>query len=773
MDVVPESVQYAETHKRRARNRTASLNSAPHIGTSQLRNSALRNRGSIASINSTISDSRPAQIVSPIPRRHLLQTSESLHWLKLGTFSDDGGQARGVSPASVASSTASTFPSGSASKRLSFSALLEHERTAHGIPTFASLRRDPEDDREDQGAGRRWVRWMHRHNMKAWVVPCAIAASTWVKWCIGLGGYSGHATPPMFGDYEAQRHWMELTIHLPIQQWYTYDLQYWGLDYPPLTAYVSWICGRVGSWIDPSWFALETSRGIETPGNKLFMRASVLVLDAFVYVPALYAFTRTWHGTRSSRTQHAALVTLLFHPALLLIDFGHFQYNSVMLGLTLLAINAFAVELDLVGAVFFVLSLGFKQMALYYAPAVGAYLLGKCIYLGPVNGIRLFIWLALITVLSFIVLFSPFLPPFAPILALGASISRIFPFARGLFEDKVANFWCFTNVTVLKWKRVFDGKETLLIRASAALTALGFLPAVAGLLWGSYKTRPPSLSLSAKERVGTPITSMPHPPTISTPTLPLLPYALLTTSMSFFLFSFQVHEKTILLPLLPLALLLSGATPGEEVFAWGALGNVVGVFSMWPLLKRDGLGVQYLSMLLLWCRLIGYNPFRLRLHSFVGLLSTAIHISMGFLHLSELVVAPPARYPDLFPVLNVLVSTPVFGLIWLWSIKRGIEVGWAMGGLPGAGADAKDKGKENARKDRGREKEREKEDALSTLDSVPTFSKLPGGVRRDAGLRAMSLGHASGQGVSGGVLKERRRALERLSVRAGSFEGNK
>lgn len=49
----------------------------------------------------------------------------------------------------------------------------------------------------------------------------------------------------MFGDYEAQRHWMELTIHLHTSQWYTYDLEYWGLDYPPLTAYVSWICGKM------------------------------------------------------------------------------------------------------------------------------------------------------------------------------------------------------------------------------------------------------------------------------------------------------------------------------------------------------------------------------------------------------------------------------------------------------------------------------------------------------------------------------------------------
>jgi ALG6, ALG8 glycosyltransferase family len=30
--------------------------------------------------------------------------------------------------------------------------------------------------------------------------------------------------------------------------------------------------------------------------------------------------------------KNAALLTLLFQPALLLIDFGHFQYNSVMLG---------------------------------------------------------------------------------------------------------------------------------------------------------------------------------------------------------------------------------------------------------------------------------------------------------------------------------------------------------------------------------------------------------------------------------------------------------
>lgn len=60
-----------------------------------------------------------------------------------------------------------------------------------------------------------------------------------IKWNIGF------QVPPMHGDFEAQRHWMELTIHLPLSKWYTYDLQYWGLDYPPLTAYHSWLVGKM------------------------------------------------------------------------------------------------------------------------------------------------------------------------------------------------------------------------------------------------------------------------------------------------------------------------------------------------------------------------------------------------------------------------------------------------------------------------------------------------------------------------------------------------
>ena len=67
---------------------------------------------------------------------------------------------------------------------------------------------------------------------------------------LALGSYDsdsmpGFNSPNMYGDFEAQRHWMEIIIHLPISQWYFYDLEYWGLDYPPLTAYHSWMLGKM------------------------------------------------------------------------------------------------------------------------------------------------------------------------------------------------------------------------------------------------------------------------------------------------------------------------------------------------------------------------------------------------------------------------------------------------------------------------------------------------------------------------------------------------
>ena len=58
-----------------------------------------------------------------------------------------------------------------------------------------------------------------------------------------------------------------------------------------------------GRRINPTWFALDSSRGIETQDSIVFMRSTVLILDGLIYIPALLMFARTWQGTRSKRAQ--------------------------------------------------------------------------------------------------------------------------------------------------------------------------------------------------------------------------------------------------------------------------------------------------------------------------------------------------------------------------------------------------------------------------------------------------------------------------------------
>jgi len=150
---------------------------------------------------------------------------------------------------------------------------------------------------------------------------------------------------------------------------------------------------------------------------------------------------------------------------------------------------------------------------------------------------------------------------------------------------------------------------------------------------------------------------------------------------------------------------------------------------MWPLLKRDGLGLPYCALLALWNRFIGYNPFHspasvdlktlskvqgLHIISFVCIHATfsvtprliltiqAFHAAAAGLHVLELLVSPPARYPDLFTVLNVLFSTPIFMIIWLWSLQRCLQVAWAVVGISGGDVQARQGGERVSTQDLGR-----------------------------------------------------------------------
>lgn len=164
-----------------------------------------------------------------------------------------------------------------------------------------------------------------------------------IRYLVSLHPYSGESTPPMYGDYEAQRHWMEITTNIPISSWYTQtddnDLQYWGLDYPPLSAYLAFILGKLAEFSlfdQAKLVALHSSRGFEDETSRLFMRWSVILLDVLLFFPAIYYFCWSHFKERKQSVyswgDYCLIISLLLmSPSLLLIDHGHFQYNTVSL----------------------------------------------------------------------------------------------------------------------------------------------------------------------------------------------------------------------------------------------------------------------------------------------------------------------------------------------------------------------------------------------------------------------------------------------------------
>ena len=265
---------------------------------------------------------------------------------------------------------------------------------------------------------------------------------------------------------------------------------------------------------------------------------------------------------------------------------------------------------------------------------------------------------------------------------------RVFPLARGIFEDKVANIWCFLSCLPLPARyKLRNMMETdSLARLSMLTTLAAILPTCIHLFLASVQTVRVEMMIDTDAKVrkrtaalvasqsafgsvkGGPSeidapggtskrtrkhsvagsdagtermsvfsgrtaggSAVPRPvlashladtrPTavsVPSPTATILPYAMLSVSMAFFLFGFQVHEKSILVPLLPLTMLLSvkgdsyAGGSGATDWSWAVLGNNLAVFSMWPLFKRDGIALQYMVVTALWNWSIGNLPsFRL------------------------------------------------------------------------------------------------------------------------------------------------------------------
>jgi alpha-1,3-glucosyltransferase len=530
-----------------------------------------------------------------------------------------------------------------------------------------------------------------------WSLPIGVISMVvLVRVALGYQPYSGmenyhgsHAEGTYGGDYEAQRHWMELTYHLPVSQWYYYDLHYWGLDYPPLTAYVSYLCGMASHHlVGPASVALYVSRGFEDPTHKAFMRTTVLVLDLLCYGTAVYRITRPVHQPHSVASLSRFLIAML-QPSILLIDHGHFQYNTVALGLSLWSFYFVTRESSLAGAanegsniygisvtsavsgsVLFCAALSFKQMTLYYAPAIFFFLLGWCcchlfpspnVVASPAvkdESLRSSTSPAVTTFLSRLFILGGTVASVMaliwwPLIAYGPSdttyrqrlyhlFRRIIPLQRGLFENKVANIWFVLSIHPFRIRdRIPAPLQPI---AALSLTILFISPFCYKLFTTGRQQAGPSEVNGAKK-------------------LREMLWGSSGTALSFFLASFQVHEKSILLAVAPISLLRDDDPTFVTWF------SIVATWSLWPLLVLDRLRVAYVGILVIYVISLdvydqlllpdrtGREPgfFDGSMWKFLNLSGSLVprlsYLIMGLLHLAECFIEPPPRLPDLYPVL--------------------------------------------------------------------------------------------------------------------------
>ncbi|KAK3691195.1 glycosyl transferase [Vermiconidia calcicola] len=294
-----------------------------------------------------------------------------------------------------------------------------------------------------------------------------------------------------------------------------------------------------------------------------FQRATVLLSES-VLIYALYMYENVSNDARlqltfysfvqssppsSKKQSHAAAVSILLSPGLLIIDHIHFQYNGFLYGILILSIVLARQESGLLASgVLFAALLCFKHIYLYLAPAYFVYLL-RVYCLGPrsifdiriLNCVRLAAGIGIVAALAF--------GPFVYYEQIPQLMSRLFPFSRGLCHAYWApNVWAmysFTDRVLILFapylKLPVDTEAVNSVtRGLVGDTSFAVLPNISPRMTFI-------LTLSAQTPALIKLFLSPTWHTFIS-TLTLCGYAS-------FLFGWHVHEKAILLVIIPFSLL--------------------------------------------------------------------------------------------------------------------------------------------------------------------------------------------------------------------------
>ncbi|KAK7072358.1 glycosyl transferase [Halocaridina rubra] len=378
-------------------------------------------------------------------------------------------------------------------------------------------------------------------------------------------------------DFEVHRNWLAITHSLPLSKWYYEDTSEWTLDYPPLFAWFEYILSKVAWYFDPKMLEIS-NLNYASDMTILFQRLSVIITDlVYAYGCKICCMEVGQAAGRGSDVAYHLFVILFGSAGLLLVDHIHFQYNGFLYGILFISIARIIQKRELEAAFWFAVLLNLKHIYLYVAPAYFVYLLRSYCLSADRKGRWYSISIPRLVLLGVTVL-TVFGISFGPFIYLGQLtqvLSRLFPFKRGLSHAYWApNFWALYN---------FADKilEVLGIRYGW-LSKSGAVSMTGGLVQEFDHAVLPSVSpfMTLFATILSIIPSMYF--VWRNPNNPWnFVRGLVLCAFGSYMFGWHVHEKALLLVILPFGLLSMQRKAEAQAFIFL---SIIGHFSLFPLL---------------------------------------------------------------------------------------------------------------------------------------------------------------------------------------------
>ncbi|KAJ9191549.1 CAZyme family GT57 [Paecilomyces variotii] len=246
-------------------------------------------------------------------------------------------------------------------------------------------------------------------------------------------------------DFEVHRNWLAITHSLPPKEWYYEKTSEWTLDYPPFFAAFEWLLSQAASYADPLMLVVQ-NLNYDSWQTVYFQRTTV-ILSELVLLYALNRFVASV-PLASKHLAHIASLSILLSPGLLIIDHIHFQYNGFLYGILVLSIVLARKQSTLLySGILFAILLCFKHIYLYLSLAYFVYLL-RAYCLDPRSIFRPRFGNIIKLGVSVVGVFAAAFGPFVYWNQLLQLKDRLFPFSRGLCHAYWApNIWAMYSFT--------------------------------------------------------------------------------------------------------------------------------------------------------------------------------------------------------------------------------------------------------------------------------------------------------------------------------------